>query len=197
MIALCAALLATAALAQDRPDRSDRGERGGDLWRDREWNSDFWRGERGGRGAAGGERMMGRFSPEDIEAFTDARIAALRAGLKLTAEQEKLWPPLEEAIRALVRQRRDQARAWRESRERDDEDIAARLRALAEQQAARAEALKKLADAVAPLHASFDEGQKRRFNVLTRRMRGEMMQGMGGEMQGMRGGGMRPWHDQR
>ena len=188
MIALCAALLATGALAQDRGDRGDPGR--GDRWQDNEWRNESWR---GGRETMDRDRMMGRFSQEDIDAFTDARIAALRAGLKLTPEQDKLWPPLEEAIRALVRQRSEQARAWRESPERGEDDIPGRLRAFAERQAARAEALRKLADAVTPLYASFDEGQKRRFNVLARRMRGAMMQGMGDGM----GGGMRPWRDQR
>jgi zinc resistance-associated protein len=183
LIALCAALIATGALAQDRGDRGDRGR--GDLWSDDEWRSEFWRGGPGGGGTTSREGMMGRggmmgrFSPEDIEAFVDARIAALRAGLKLTPEQEKLWPPLEDAIRLLVRHRREQARTWREWRERAEDDVPGRLRALADQQAARADALGKLADAVAPLYASFDEGQKRRFNVLARRMRAAMMQGGG------------------
>ena len=39
---------------------------------------------------------------EDIAAFGDAGIAALHAGLKLTAEQEKLWPPVESALRDLA-----------------------------------------------------------------------------------------------
>ena len=45
---------------------------------------------------AGGEFQRvhhARMSAEDITAFGDARIAGLHAGLKLTAEQEKLWPP--------------------------------------------------------------------------------------------------------
>src|SRR4026208_1766316 len=51
---------------------------------------------------AGGEFQRvrhSRLSAEDISAFGDARIAALHAGLKLTAEQEKLWPPGEAAPR--------------------------------------------------------------------------------------------------
>ena len=32
-----------------------------------------------------------RMSPEDRSAYADARIAAVHAGLKLTADQEKLW----------------------------------------------------------------------------------------------------------
>ena len=46
-------------------------------------------------------------SDEDIAAFSDARIAALKAGLKLTAEQEKQWPAVETAIRDLAKQRSD------------------------------------------------------------------------------------------
>ncbi len=46
-----------------------------------------------------------RPSAEDIAAFGDARIAALHAGLKLTAEQEKNWPAVESALRDLAKQR--------------------------------------------------------------------------------------------
>ena len=56
-------------------------------------SDDFQRTERWRPGAA------------DIAAFGDARIAALHAGLKLTADQEKLWPPVEAALRDLAKQR--------------------------------------------------------------------------------------------
>ena len=49
--------------------------------------------------------MRGQFSAEDTAAFTDARIAGLKAGLKLTAEQEKNWPAVETALRDLDKQR--------------------------------------------------------------------------------------------
>ena len=52
-----------------------------------------------------------RMSPEDGAAFADARIAAVHAGLKLTADQEKLWPPVESAVRDLVKLRIDRANA--------------------------------------------------------------------------------------
>ena len=48
-----------------------------------------------------------RPSAEDISALSDARIAALHAGLKLNAEQEKNWPPVEAALRDLAEQRAD------------------------------------------------------------------------------------------
>ncbi|KAF2988804.1 hypothetical protein OGR47_20525 (plasmid) [Methylocystis sp. MJC1] len=40
-----------------------------------------------------------QFSAEHIAAFTDASIAALKAGLKLTPAQEKNWPALETTLR--------------------------------------------------------------------------------------------------
>ena len=57
-----------------------------------------------------------RATPEDRAALTDARIAALKAGLKLTAEQEKNWPAVETAIRDLAKQRADRASAMRDGR---------------------------------------------------------------------------------
>ena len=41
------------------------------------------------------------FSQEDRAAFQDARVAALKAGLKLTPAQEKAWPAVEGALRDL------------------------------------------------------------------------------------------------
>ena len=52
-----------------------------------------------------------RMNPEDRAAFADARIAAVHAGLKLSAEQEKLWPPVETAVREFSKLRIDRANA--------------------------------------------------------------------------------------
>src|SRR5947208_3215668 len=52
-----------------------------------------------------------RMNPEDRSAYADARIAAVHAGLKLTAEQEKLWPPVEAAVRDFAKLRIDRAKA--------------------------------------------------------------------------------------
>ena len=51
------------------------------------------------------DRARAEFSAEDAAAFTDARIAGLKAGLKLTAEQEKNWPAVETAMRDLAKRR--------------------------------------------------------------------------------------------
>src|ERR1700732_5272177 len=52
-----------------------------------------------------------RLSPEDRAAFADARIAAVHAGLKLSPDQEKLWPPVETAVRDFAKLRIDRANA--------------------------------------------------------------------------------------
>lgn len=101
---------------------------------------------------------------EDITALGDARIAALKAGLKLTAEQEKNWPAVESALRDLAKQRSERFAA-RASGEMPKDPIE-RLSLRAEVMQQRGAALKKLADAAGPLYKSLDEGQKRRFVML-------------------------------
>jgi LTXXQ motif family protein len=112
-----------------------------------------------------------RFTPEDRAAFADARIAAIHAGLKLTPDQEKLWPPVESAVRDFVKMRIDRANA-RMNAQKDDaqqkpDDPVARLRERADNMATSAVALKKIADAADPLYKTLDDGQKRRLAVLT------------------------------
>jgi hypothetical protein len=114
-----------------------------------------------------------RLSPEDRAALVDARIAGIHAGLKLTADQEKLWPPVESAVRDFARMRMDRANAWLRSREdaqgqpRPEEDPVSRLRQRADNMATSAAALKKIADAADPLYKTLDDGQKRRLALLT------------------------------
>src|ERR1700754_1021043 len=52
-----------------------------------------------------------RMNPEDRAAYADARIAAVHAGLKLTADQERLWPPVEAAVKEFAKLRIDRAKA--------------------------------------------------------------------------------------
>ena len=114
-----------------------------------------------------------RMSPEDRAAFADARIAAVKAGLKLTPDQEKLWPPLETAVRDFAKMRIDRANARMNAQKDEDaqkpDDPVARLRQRADSMATTAAALKRIADAADPLYKTLDEGQKRRLAVLTHR----------------------------
>jgi hypothetical protein len=114
-----------------------------------------------------------RMSPEDRAAFTDARIAAVKAGLKLSPDQDKLWPPVETAVRDFAKLRLDRANARMQAKQNESkdapqaEDPVARLHARADRMAATAAALKKIADAADPLYKTLDDGQKRRLKILT------------------------------
>lgn len=114
-----------------------------------------------------------RIDPEDRAAMVDARIAAVKAGLKLTPDQEKLWPPVETAVRDFTKLRTDRANARMEARQSGEAQAArpdpvARLSERADRMAATAAALKKIADAADPLYKTLNDGQKRRLAVLTR-----------------------------
>ena len=130
----------------------------------------------------------GQLSPEDRAAMADAKIAAVHAGLKLNADQEKLWPPVESAVRELVKLKIDRARAQAAGKPDDQQpDPITRLRDRAERMAAKAVALKNIADAAEPLYKTLDEGQKRRLAILTQRPRGEG-EGWGGRFNHGMGG---------
>jgi hypothetical protein len=118
------------------------------------------------RGDDGPRAHHWKMSEQDRGAMTDARIAGLKAGLKLTPDQEKSWPALETALRdqAKVRSERFAARASAE-RPRDPVE---RLKLRAEAMTQRGASLKQVAEAAAPLYQTLDDGQKRRFKVLAR-----------------------------
>ena len=132
-----------------------------------------------------------RPSAEDVSAFGDARIAGLKAGLRLTPEQEKHWPAFEKALRdrAKLRSERFAARA---SADRPADAIE-RLRVHAEAILQTGTTLKAVADTAAPLYQSLDEAQKRRFMILSRLEGGSFGQGRGhhgpGGPRGMMGRG--------
>jgi zinc resistance-associated protein len=105
-------------------------------------------------------------SAADNKAFTDARVAALKAGLELTAEQEKNWPAVEAAIRDMAKARADRMVA--RTNEQPPSDPVEALHQRAERLSTVATGLKKLADAEEPLYKSLDDAQKQRFEILTR-----------------------------
>ena len=122
-------------------------------------------------------QQHGHFTAEDRAAFLDARIAALKAGLELSADQEKNWPALESAMRDVAKERAARFEAWKEQRgENRDVSPVDRLSRASEWLSARAAGLEKLAAAAKPLYDSLDDGQKRRFAVL---FRGSMGRGQG------------------
>ncbi len=110
-----------------------------------------------------------RFSSQDLTAFADARIAALKAGLQLTPGQEKNWPALETALRDNAKARIARYEQWRDSAPATFEtDPIGALQRRAQTMTARAGELEKVAAAAKPLYDSLDENQKRRFGALVK-----------------------------
>jgi len=141
--------------------------------------------QKGPDGPKGAERW--RPTAQDMAAYGDARIAALKAGLKLTPEQEKNWPAVETALRDLAKQRSERFAA-RASADKDKPvDRFDRLSQRADAMTAQGTALKKFADAAGPFYKSLDDSQKKRFWVLAK---------LGGERSGWHRGGHRG-HDRK
>jgi|SRR5579872_7412629 len=131
-------------------------------------------GDDGDRDAARFEhRHRHRLSPADRAAFVDARIAALKAGLELTSDQAKNWPPFEQALRDLAKLRADRIAA-REAAEENPNPAANpfdRLSQRADHMSKASGALKRVAETGAPLYASLDDAQKARFKKLAHLLR--------------------------
>jgi LTXXQ motif family protein len=106
----------------------------------------------------------------DRAAFVDARVAALHAGLALTPEQEKLWPPVEGVLKEMAKKRADRFEQRRAEREQNKGpvDPMLRLRRGAEFMTETGADLKRLADTAQPLYDKLDEAQKNRLQVLVR-----------------------------
>jgi zinc resistance-associated protein len=132
-----------------------------------------------------------RPNAEDMAAFTDARIAALHAGLKLNADQEKNWPAVESALHDLAKQRADRFAARKDKQ--GSADPIERLNQRADALEQRGAALKKLADAAGPLYNSLDDAQKHRFTLLARFSAGQRF----AQWHGRHGHGSWRHHDRR
>jgi LTXXQ motif family protein len=95
------------------------------------------------------------------------KIGDMKAGLKLTADQEKLWAPFEAAVRNGFQMRMDNMQktveAMRSSAHPSPVD---RLQAMADSMSQGAVALKAIADAAKPLYASLNDTQKQNFEIL-------------------------------
>jgi hypothetical protein len=95
----------------------------------------------------------------------DAKVARLKASLRLTADQEKNWPGLQSAIRDYGVAEFKQpvsgrsVRSDRNARSDRPNDIT-RMRSNADEMTARAATMKKLADAAEPLYNNLDDWQR-------------------------------------
>lgn len=156
----------TILVAQDRGPEGYRGgpgmmqgDRDGPRWGGAGWHRWGGRGEREGR----------KLSADDMRAFADARIAALHAGLALRSDQEKNWPPFEQALRSAAKDRIERIQARQAAGDGQQAgDPVERLKRMADAMSKRGAALKQIADTAAPLYQSLDDAQKERFKMLAR-----------------------------
>jgi len=118
-----------------------------------------------------------RFSAADWNALTDMRIDLIKNALQLTPDQQRLWGPVEEAIRARAKNRMARlekmiettgARAQESPSEiLRNRDPIAFLNRRADVLAQRSADLKQLANAWQPLYATLTPEQKRRMAALS------------------------------
>src|SRR4051812_48786608 len=108
-----------------------------------------------------------RLTDAEFKTLTDRRIELVKFALQLKPDQEKYWPPVEEAIRArgMARRQRLVNLVARASGQREFNPVEL-LRERANVLATRAEGLKRLADAWQPLSESLDPTQKARLRFL-------------------------------
>jgi hypothetical protein len=152
-------------------------------------------------GPMGMERMQ--HWAADHQALLDAKLAGLKAGLKLTPDQEKLWEPFETAVRDAAKMGMEHMRAMMDrmrgmmGEDADRRSPVDRIEMMAAHMSEAATALTKIADAVKPFYASLDDSQRRIFGWLGREllMMGHGHPGMGmmsGDGMGMMRQGMGP-----
>lgn len=146
-------------------------------------------------------------SAESRERMQEGKLAAAKATLKLTPDQEKLWAPIEEQVRAQYKERADE-RAERQkrreerraNRDKAGEDkgaeksadkasrpnIAQRYERMAETMGKRADRMKAFSSAFSPFFATLTEEQKDVIGPVMRDLRVAQM--------GKRGH-HKHWHD--
>ena len=109
--------------------------------------------------------------------MTDIRINVVKAALQLTPDQQKYWPPIEDAIRARAKDRQarfaEMEKRVAELREGNpvevlrDRDTVDFLQRRADALAQRSVDLKKLAAAWEPLYKTLTPDQKQRMAFVT------------------------------
>ena len=102
----------------------------------------------------------------------DAKLAGMKAALKLTPEQEKLWPAFEAAVHEAQKARMEAMKQMRDEREGADlPSPIAMMSEMSDHLAKASQEIKKVADAAKPLYDSLDDGQKAHFGPLLHMLR--------------------------
>ena len=115
-------------------------------------------------------------SAAELKKLTDLRIDLVKAALQMTPDQAKLWPPIENAIRARAENRQARlAKIVETVGKRADEsrievlenrDPVAFMQRRAEALAQRSADLNKLAEAWEPLYKTLSPEQRKRMGAL-------------------------------
>ena len=133
-----------------------------------------------------------RLSPEARARLDEGKLAMAKTALKLSADQEKLWAPVESEIRTFFKDRdakmaerkklRDERKAERDADKTDGAaakqrpDMAERLEKMSQNMSARAERMKSFSNAFKPFYASLSAEQKDVLRPLAR----DLLPGIGG-----------------
>jgi len=132
---------------------------------------------------------------EDHAVMLDSHLAGMKAGLKLTADQEKNWAPFEAAVREASKAHEDAMRQMHAAMGAGERPSPIQhMQMMSEGMAKMSTQLKSVADAAKPLYDSLTDAQKRHFGPLLRGLvehgphGGPMMGGFWGHG-GMMGGG--------
>jgi hypothetical protein len=123
-----------------------------------------------------------RAMAEDHAFMFEAHLAGMKAALKLTSEQEKLWAPFESAVRDAAKGRMEAMRTrhekMHEEMQKDERPSPIeRMTEMSEHLAKASAVIKSIADAAKPLFDSLDETQKRHFGPLLMSLRESPMRG--------------------
>jgi hypothetical protein len=105
-----------------------------------------------------------------LVAQDDARIAQLKANLRLNQDQESDWGKLENALKDISKRRAERRIALLDEYEKREKPLthAEMLRKHADAMAARAEELRAIADAAEPLTEKFNPQQRQRVDNIIR-----------------------------
>ena len=109
----------------------------------------------------------------DLKSLTDMRVGIVKAALQLTADQEKYWPAIEDAIRARAKNRQARLERIAELHENGPMDGLHEgnpielMQRRADRLIQRGTDLKKLSDAWEPLYKTLSDDQKKRMAFVT------------------------------
>jgi hypothetical protein len=118
----------------------------------------------------GGHRQM---TPDRFVKRANARIAAIKAGLELTPDQQQKWGAYQQSLQDLVQFRSQRMQARQAAQQNNAQakgggDPFARLSSRSDAMTQSAPLVKKMADAGEPLYQSLSDTQKERFKMLAR-----------------------------